>query len=166
MVKVKSNIKIENARIGFRNFSGKEKPFNPKGVRNFAVFFDGESAETLAKDGWNIKPLKPREEDDPPRFFLPVFVSFTNEMFIPKITLIKGGMKSFIGEDEVNILDWAEIQKVNIVIRPYNWEVGDKAGTKAFLKTMLIYIAEDEFEAEYRDIPDSESHEAKPPWED
>ena len=37
---VKNNIVIENARIGFRNFSGKEGQFNPAGRRNFCVFIE------------------------------------------------------------------------------------------------------------------------------
>ena len=55
---IKNNITIENARIGFRNFSGKEGKYNPKGARNFCVFLAKEDAENLEQEGWNIKWLE------------------------------------------------------------------------------------------------------------
>ena len=75
---VNKNIVIENARIGFRNFSGEEGRFNPKGRRNFCVFLDPELGETLQDDGWNIKWLEPREEGDEKQAFLQVAVSYKN----------------------------------------------------------------------------------------
>ena len=61
---VNTNIRIENAKIRFRNFSGKEGRFNPAGRRNFCVFLDDDTANDLKDEGWNIKWLNPRAEDD------------------------------------------------------------------------------------------------------
>jgi hypothetical protein len=150
---IKSNITIENARIGFRNFTGKEGQFNPAGQRNFCVFLEDDVAELFAADGWNIKHLKPKDPGDPPQAYLQVAVSYAN--YAPKITLITGTGKNILDEDTVNILDWADIDNVDLIIRPYNWEVNQKKGVKAYLKTMYVTITEDEFADKYRNVPDS-----------
>ena len=48
---IKEHITIENARIGFRNFSGQGGQYNPVGNRNFCVFF-GERASSYLREGW------------------------------------------------------------------------------------------------------------------
>lgn len=166
---VKSNIRIEQARIGFRNFTGREGKYNPKGIKNFCIFLDDDLAKTLGKDGWNVKLLDPREEGDRPQPILPVTVAYRN--FPPKIVMIRAssGTQEILEEGEVHILDWAEIINVDLVVRPYNWEINEKFGVKAYLKTMYITIAEDEFESKYRNVPsfDPDSFDdEKPPWDD
>ena len=151
--RVNSNITIENARIGFRNFSGKEGKYNVAGKRNFCVFLEHDLAVRLQEDGWNVKYLRPREDDEEPQAYLQVSVAFENVP--PKIVLISSNGKSTIDEDEVNILDWAEFKNIDLIIRPYNWEVNGKSGVKAYLKTMYATIEIDEFESKYADVPDS-----------
>ncbi len=152
MAQVTSNISIESARIGFRNFSGEYRPpYNPAGRRNFAVFLDYDMGVALEQDGWRVKWLKPREEDDSPQPFLPVAVAFEN--FPPKIIMITSRGKTIIDESTCNILDWAEVKNVDLILRPYNWKnaMGEE-GVKAYLKTMYITVVEDEFEAKYQDV--------------
>ncbi len=52
------NLMIENARIMFRNFAGREQQFNSQGDRNFCIFLEPDQAEDLLKRGWNIKYLE------------------------------------------------------------------------------------------------------------
>lgn len=150
---VEDNIRIEGARIGFRNFSGEEGRFNPKGRRNFCVFLEEDIAKDMEKEGWNVKWLQPREEGDEPQAYLQVKVVFGK--IPPKIVLVTGRGKTRLDEDTVNILDWAEIQNVDLVIRPYNWEVNGNTGVSAYIKTMYVTLREDEFESKYYDVPDS-----------
>lgn len=150
---VNGTITIEGARIAFRNFSGKEGKYNPAGKRNFCVLLDTELATKLERDGWNIRWLSPRDEGDSPQGYLQVSVAYGN--FPPKIVLVSSNGKTVLGEDEVGLLDWAEIESVDLVIRPYNWEVNSKSGVKAYLKSLWVTIVEDEFEKKYRDVPDS-----------
>lgn len=147
------NIAIENARIGFRNFSGKEGKFNPAGRRNFCVFIERELADCLTEDGWNIRWLQPREPGDEKQAYLQVTVSFDNVP--PKIILVSSGGKTVIKEDSIDPLDWAEIKEVDIIISPYNWSVNGKGGVKAYLKSLYLTIMEDEFEKKYLDTPAS-----------
>lgn len=150
---VNNNITIEGARIVFRNFEGKEGKFNTAGKRNFCVLLDDKLAKTLHDDGWNIKWLQPREEGDEPQAYIQVAVNFGTVP--PKIVLVTSGGKHTLDERNINILDWAEIANVDLIIRPYNWEMNGKTGVKAYIKSMYVTIAEDEFEKKYADVPDS-----------
>lgn len=150
---IKNNIVIENGRIGFRNFSGKEGRFNPAGRRNFCAFLDSDLARILEGDGWNVRWLEPRDPQEDKQAYLQVAVSYDN--IPPKIVLVTSHGKTILDETSVNVLDWAEIKEVDLIIRPYNWDVNGKSGVKAYIKSMYVTIAEDEFEKKYRELPDS-----------
>lgn len=147
------NVVIENAKIGFRNFSGKEGRYNPAGRRNFCVFLEEDLAAVLAEDGWNVKYLTPKEEGDSQVPYIQVAVNFSN--IPPKIVLITGSGKTILDEDSIDILDWAEIETVDLIIRPYAWEMRGSKGIKGYIKSMYVTIVEDEFEKKYADCPDS-----------
>ena len=151
---VRENITIEGARIWARNFSGKEGKFNAAGRRNFCLFIDDPVlADNLRRDGWNVRKTKPRDEYEEPEDYMQVAVAFGR--IPPNIMLIVGQRMHRLDEDEVNILDWAEILNVDLIIRPYNYDVSGRRGVKAYLKTMYVTVAEDRLAQKYRDMPDS-----------
>jgi hypothetical protein len=154
---VKDNINIANARIGFRNFSGKEGQYNPQGNRNFAVFLDDiDQARELEAEGWNIRWLKPRDEDEEEQPMLNVKVAFGQ--YPPKIVLINtNNVATRMKEEDLSILDWADIKHVDLTIRPYNYNVRGKTGVKAYLKVMYVTIQADPWESKYdfENAPDS-----------
>lgn len=146
---------IEDADIMFRNFAGREQTFNSEGDRNFCVMLDSrpDLVERLTKDGWNVKYLKPREEGDEPRPYLQVKVSYGKGR-PPRCVMITSRQRTDLGADEVAILDVVDIKKVDLIIRPYSWEVNGKQGVKAYLKTIMVTLNEDELERKYADILD------------
>lgn len=148
------NLSVENARIIFRNFAGKESKFNPAGKRNFCLLLDEDTAERLADQGWNVKTLAPRDPDDDPQPYIQVDVRFSN--YPPNIYLISGKTKTKLDEDTVSILDYAEIENVDLIINPSHWEVSGKSGIKAYLKTLYVTIVENEFEKKYRDLDEDD----------
>lgn len=156
---VTNNIVLENARIGFRNFEGREGRFNAAGARNFCVFLNTDQAHALEKEGWAIRWTHPNDPDEEPTGFLPVSVKYG--YIPPKIALVKkGGLPTELGENEVSMLDKAEIENVDLVIRPYNWEVNGHAGVKAYLKSMYVKLVEDPLAAKYyNDAPAEDT-----PW--
>ena len=71
--------------------------------------------------------------------------------------MINGKRKTELNEDTVCELDYADIDYIDMTIRPYYWEVGDKSGVTAYLNSMYVTLVEDRFAAKYEDEAESES---------
>lgn len=156
------NVMIEDARIVFRNFEGKEGPYNRAGDRNFAIFLDDATAEQMVADGWNVKHMKPLEDEDvgiSPQAYIQVAVSYKGRP--PKIAMITSRGRTFLGESEVEMLDWVEIKTADVILNPYVWAVGDKTGIKAYLQTLYITIVEDPLDLKYAEMEEREKEEAQ-----
>ena len=89
-------LQMEDARIVYRNFSGRPDDFDPMGSRKFSVVIPTEDmAEALKNDlnrfgiGWNVKTKPPREEGETPFMTLPVKLKYTDRSQ-PRIFLISG----------------------------------------------------------------------------
>ena len=142
---------FENCRIIFRNFAGEQSQYNRAGDRNFCVIIeDKETAKKLEDDGWNVKHLPPLDEDGEETSYLPVAVSFANQP--PTIVMLSSKGKTHLDEATIDILDYAEIENVDLIVNPYNWEVNGKSGVKAYAKTMYVTIREDELAKKYADF--------------
>lgn len=138
---------IEDARIIFRNFSGKEGQYNREGDRNFAVVIPDDVAEQMLEDGWNVRYLEPREEGDEPTPYVSVSVNFNNRP--PRVVLLTSTTRTQLDADSVEVLDWSDIKTADLIARGYDWNVNGKSGTKAYLQSLFVTIEEDALERKY-----------------
>lgn len=154
------NVTIENAHVlpgNFKNFSGEIDNWNPQGRRTFCIELDEETADALHEEGWNVKELAPRD-DDPDGISLPYIqatIRFDN--IPPTIYMLTGrnNKKTLLTEDTIGNLDYVQIEYVDVILSPYQWEMktktGVESGIKAYVKTMYVKVVEDELAAKYRD---------------
>lgn len=139
---------MENAKIRFRNFSGRPDEFTREGDRSFALVIDDEDlANKLKEDGWNVRMRMPKNDGEDPWYYLKVKVNFGG--FSPKIIEVTSRNRVSLNEETVGILDSAELKSVDVEISPYHWEIGGRSGITAYLKTMYATIEEDPFAAKY-----------------
>lgn len=144
-------IVIEGAQLIFSNFEGREDQYNPKGNRNFCVLLDDRHAEERLAAGWNVKYLKPTEDAPNGTPILNVGVRF--DVYPPKVTMISSGGRTLLDEGSIGMLDWVEFENVDLIIRPYNYEMPSRdgviSGVKAYLKNMYVTIKEDVLDLKY-----------------
>lgn len=154
MERVTHNLEFENAHIMFPNFRGLPTKFDPVGgKRTFCVTIpDPDLAQQMRDEGWNVRVLAPRNEDELPLDYMQVKVAFGDVP--PKIIMIANGVQTLLDETDVGQLDTAEIQNVDLVVRPYNWNIHGDTGVAAYLKAMYVTIEMDRFAIKY------EQHEA------
>lgn len=149
---------IEDARLVFRNFAGKEGMYNQEGDRNFCLLLDDKLSEQMLRDGWNIKYLKAREEGDTPTPYIHVSLKFRarNGATVrpPTVKMVSSRGQTALAEEEMEILDWIDIRTADVIVRPYRWEMSGKTGVKAYLKSLYVVIEEDYLDQKYSDVPE------------
>lgn len=147
------NIIIENARIMYRNFAGAESQYNREGDRNFCVIIpDQEYAQQLLEDGWNVKIRPSRDEEEPPMNYLKVAVKYGK--IEPDICIVnpRTRLKRRLDADTVQLLDQVNFENIDLIIRPYTWEVNGKIGVAAYIKELYATIVESPFDEKYGDF--------------
>lgn len=147
-----NTVMMENVRIIFRNFAGKEDKYNREGDRNFSVLLDDDVAEAMAKDGWNVKWLQAREEGDKDQAYLQVAVKYGTKARPPRVVMVTSRGRTGLSEEDLELLDWADISNVDLIVRPYEWAVSGNTGIKAYLQSMFVTIQEDPLELKYADV--------------
>jgi hypothetical protein len=153
----KKRIEFENAKIIFRNFSGRESKFNRDGDRNFCVVIeDEELARKLSDDGWNVKIKPPREEGESALNYIKVKVSYRYKA--PKIFMVLPDTNKTVAlnEETVGELDYADIITADLVIESSEWNMNGKTGLSAYLRSAYVTIEEDPFSSKYSSYDSSE----------
>lgn len=151
----KKPLLLTNAEIFYRNFAGLERQYNAAGERNFCVAIDPVLADKLVAEGWNIKYRKQLEEGDPVRPYVEVKVNFGG-LKPPKCLLISSAGRQELNEENIWALDAVELERVDLTINPYHYEVNGKKGVKAYLRSIFVTAFEDELDKLYAETPEVE----------
>lgn len=149
-------ITIEDAQIRFRNFAGAPDTFNPNGGKpQFGVLIDPKNAPRMEELGWNVKYLKPREDDEE-GFRQPyIMIAVSYKFRPPTVVMIGSKGRQNLEEKDLILLDWADIAKVDLMFTASHWEVNGKTGVKAYLKSIFVTINESALDLKYANIPDA-----------
>lgn len=132
------DIVLEGSRIMFRNFSGAPSQFNPQGNRSFCVALEPSQADALREQGWNVRTLQPRDPQEDPQDYIQVAVRYTYRP--PHVYTIVNGVKNELSEETISMLDHAYIEKSDMVLSPYVWEMNGRVGIKAYLKVLYCML--------------------------
>ena len=149
-------LEINDARITWKNFTGRGDRFNREGDRNFhLVIPDQEIADAMLNDknqygdGWNVKIKPAREEGEPPFMFLKIKVKFGVRP--PAVYLKTGDSMVRLDEDTIGCLDDVDIASVDLDIRPYDDVVSGRPFRSAYLQSMCVTqdFSRDRFASQY-----------------
>ena len=153
-VSIDSNGKllIEDGRMLYHNFAGKETDFNREGDRNFnPIIDDEETALAMQNDGWNVKFRAPRDPQDAGIYHIKVNVNYKNGRG-PRIYQHTSNGVVELTEMTVGQLDQAEIISCDMLINPYHWERNGQSGISAYLDTLHVVLREDPFAHKYANL--------------
>ena len=147
----KPPLTVEDARILWRNFSGRQTQYNAKGKRNFNLVIPPEDVEAMKADGWNVKTKAPRPDypDDTPLSTLAVNVNYSENSRPPRVVLIAGDDRTELDEESISMLDRVQIEKVDLIINPSYYDVNGNTGYTAYLQALYVTIVQDDLEKKY-----------------
>lgn len=141
---------IENARLLFKNFAGVEKQYNREGDRNFCIALEPDVAAQMEADGWPIKVLKARDDEETPQEYIKVKVKFGDNPPVAK--LVTKRKTTQLDEQTVGMIDVADIANVDLILTQYHWDVNGSTGVTAYLKKIFVTLNEDELDDKYGDV--------------
>lgn len=145
---------IEGARIKFKNFAGEARQYNPAGQRNFVLCLPDELAQQLTAEGWNVKWKPGRHPEDPDEAQLIVKVKYSetgdDHSRDPIAYLIQGRRKIALDGRTVATLDRLAPLNIDLVVRPYVWDINGNVGITAYLDE-IYYTAVEGLSSKYAD---------------
>lgn len=153
------SVMIRNAKLLFRNFSGEPRQYNSEGDRNFSVLLEPELAKQMMEEGWRVKQLKPRPDEEEGDYHLKVTVNYKTGR-PPRVQVRTLDKKVEWGVEEVGMLDSADIENADIMINGW-WSDMAGGGYGGFLKTAFITLRVDPLEEIYAKMDQAESGNAQ-----
>lgn len=127
-------VRIDNAKLVLVDFSGMKNRYG--NAREFGVKIDDETAARKLRElGFNVKSWADMT-------FIKVKVGGKH---FPTIYIRDGEENRMLSPNEFGRIDNMRIDRADLDIRPYDWNVNGNTGRSAYLDTMLIYPHADRF---------------------
>ena len=149
---------VEGARIKFKNFAGEARQYNPAGQRNFVLCLPDELAQQLTAEGWNVKWKPGRHPEDPDEAQLVVKVKYNESgdgrSRDPITYLVQGRRKIALDGRTVGVLDRLAPLNIDLVVRPYVWDINGNVGITAYLDE-IYYTAVEGLSSKYADYEEA-----------
>lgn len=141
-------LKIDDARIIYRDFSGDKTKFS-NGKRSFSVLIDDPHiADLLEENGYTVKrPVNDADDGRELPMHMKVKVKYNANG--PDIYLVTNGVMTKVPEERVADLDRIRIISADMDIRAYDGEYAGKPFRSAYLNSMRVYQQVDRFMEEY-----------------
>lgn len=158
MKKPANNLDLSNHRIFARDLDGSKA--EKKGFareRSFLVALDPEEAASLEEEGWPVKFLPPKNDEEDGTHFMKVKVGFGK--IPPKIVVLNPvtRKKKALNENTVIELNWIYILDVpQMIVRPYNYNLRGREGTSVWLNSIYVTKRVDPFEEKFSDYADED----------
>lgn len=152
--RVDEELTFRDCRILWPNFEGEERMYNVKGKRNFSLALDEPTAIAMHEAGWNVSERVASDGSGESLFHIKVTVKMDGKR-PPKIFMItkSRNRRQQLNEVTAMLVDVAQFDRVDVTIRPFNWDVSGKKGVAAYLKIFMGTLHEDELDLEYAHIP-------------
>lgn len=151
---VDGNLRVENAVIIFKNFSGNPTNLNPQGgKRTFSLCLPADWANILRSEGWNVKE---REIEDGEVLYHTEIVVNENCKYPPHLYLLTEFMGNkaltLLPSDQYRRLDENMIVTVDLEIHPYEHGRGIAGSKKGYLKNLWATLQSvNDFGGKYAD---------------
>lgn len=138
-------VTLENAKVKWKNFSGKPTDINPAGGRrNVGIYLPDDAAHDMLQHGWNVKVENKNDEADPDVYYIEARVNFkTNDnssSLDPKVFMVTGRKINRLDTQSIVELDSNRITSLDVTLTPSFWEMRGFSGITAYVDELYATI--------------------------
>lgn len=155
-------VTFKDVEMRWKNFSGKSDDFNPQGKRFFHIVLNEDMVEELRNvelttksgktvRGANVKTHVPKNGEGEPMYTLKVLIG---DFFPEEVIRITPESRMKLTEDNIGNLDREYIEKAKVMVTLSPYERPGNTGITAYCRKLAVWIKEDNFDEDFRDIPE------------
>ena len=155
-------VTFKDVELRWKNFSGKSDDFNPQGKRFFHIVLNEEMANELRNvelttksgkivHGANVKTHIPKTGEGDPMYTLKILIG---DFFPEEVIRVTPESRMKLNEDTIGNLDREYIEKAKVMVTLSPYERPGNTGITAYCRKLAVWIKEDNFDEDFKDIPE------------